>query len=479
LNDFSVIQAIANCPPHEIPQDDEGDWAWGAIDATLSPETRNLVAEMTTYSIAYRRSNHGKIIQEILNIQDKYFIELTKVAIRKKLKYLFETLLISILITAFITGLRYLGVLQNVDLFVYDKMIQMRPDINGKDSKILIIKVTSEDTKRQEQLNIEDSSSLSDIALERLLNKIQAYGPSVIGIDIARKNNIPAFSSENIILGCGSSSLDADFQIAPPKNFPLKRVGYFDIKIDSFNKTIRRQVLIGKGAPHCDPGYSFSYQIAKKYLARKNLLIEEENSVILNGKPIKRLRRHHAFYSRINDSGYQTLLNYRTNPQVAETIELFDILDDKLDDETLRQKISNKIILVGTTDRFFGDLHSTPYGIQSGVTVQAHMVSDLVDTALGKRKNLNYASRSLETLFLWICTLIGLSTLIFSLPRASLLILIALSLLLLLVSYYSLIFVSFVLPLGASWLALLLISLYIFRNWQKAGFGKQKRAISR
>jgi hypothetical protein len=91
-------------------------------------------------------------------------------------------MLTSIVTTALLMGVRYFGLLQSWELMAFDHLLRLRPQ-EKPDSRILVIEITEEDVQAQSPNR---RGSLSDEALDKLLAKLEAYQPRVIGLDIYR-----------------------------------------------------------------------------------------------------------------------------------------------------------------------------------------------------------------------------------------------------------------------------------------------------
>ncbi|MFQ4139980.1 CHASE2 domain-containing protein [Nodosilinea sp. PGN35] len=391
----TMVQALAHCPPEQVAEDDEGGWRWADIAPHISPELKRLLEEMTDYSIGYRLADAPTLKQRVNDIVETYFADRRSPLVRHVASAATLTLF-SLAIAGLVMGAKSLGFLQPLELYVYDQLVRLRPDTEGPDPRMLIIEVTLDDVQRQQELKIRDYSSLSNTALRQLLDIIQPYEPAVVGIDIYREEALPANAGNNVITGC---SITSDFRASPPPETSVDQVGFFDMPLDPGDR-VRRQLIAGAGADYCNPTYAFSYQVTKAYLTARNIPISENEQLQINNKPVQRLRKHQALYADIDDSGYQTLLNYRTHREAATVVRLYDILDGKIDANQLRAMVTGKIVLIGTTDGNSTDKHSTPYGRQAGIILQAHQVSSLVSVALDGRKEIYFLPRRTE--FGWI-----------------------------------------------------------------------------
>lgn len=404
----TIIQALANQPPDQIAEDDEGGWLWDEFAPHLSPALSSLLEDMTTHAVAHRLADARTLTRRIDHIIQTYYAD-PRSPLVQYVHNATRAITTSLLITGLVAGGKFLGLLQPLELYVYDQLVRLRPDTEGPDPRMLIIKVTPEDLRRQRELNIRDSSSLSNIALQQLLAKIQPHNPAVIGLDIYREDPLPEGAGPSLIAGCSISSNESpDHQIPPPPGLAISQVGFFDMPFDPDGR-IRRQFLGGGGLEHCDPTYSFSYQVAKAYLKKHNVQVIEDEHIELNNRVLPRLRNRQALYANISDSGYQVFLNYRTYRNAAQSVSLYDILDDRISPDELASIITNKIILIGTTDATFQDDHETPYGQKRGVIIQAHKISHLINLSLDERGNISFLPRLIEVSWIFLISLLGIS----------------------------------------------------------------------
>jgi hypothetical protein len=144
----------------------------------------------------------------------------------------FKTVLVaSVVVTALVMGVRHLGMLQTWELQAYDQLMRLRPD-EGPDSRLLVVGIKDEDLQVPEQKQRRKGTSLSDLALARLLEKLEAYQPRAIGLDIFR--DFPAdpkqvdletrLQSNHFFAVCNVGEPGGkDRGISPPPDIPTER----------------------------------------------------------------------------------------------------------------------------------------------------------------------------------------------------------------------------------------------------------------
>jgi CHASE2 domain-containing sensor protein len=309
--------------------------------------------------------------------------------------------LISLAIGLLILGIRYLGFLQPLELQAYDQFLRLRPD-EKPDSRLLVVTITEEDVQSQSQES--RRGSLSDQALDKLLEKLESYQPQVIGLDIYRdypvEKNLPTLAtqmrqSDRLVTICKVSDPQAGrIGVAPPPEISVDRLGFSDLVLDA-DSVVRRQLLALTPPPAstCTAAYAFSVQLALRYLAAQNISLQfaPDGSWQLGQARFSPLEAHTGGYQGIDAWGHQILLNYRcyrSAKEIVPQVTLNQILSGQIDANVIK----NRVVLIGTTAESFQDYSLTPYRTNQGATqkipgviLQAQMTSQLISAALAER----------------------------------------------------------------------------------------------
>jgi CHASE2 domain-containing sensor protein len=199
---------------------------------------------------------------------------------------------------------------------------------------------------------------------------------------------------------------------APPPEFSEQQlrnqVGFSDVVVDSSNpkdrrirgdlvvgeqpedssRTVRRQLLsydpsLSPSPSSCSTPYSFSFQLAFRFLYEEKIQPMEVNSnqewqfgtVVFH-----RLAARFGGYQHLDGQSSQIMLNYRSN-QPGQRVTLKQVLSGKLDSNLVK----NRIVLIGYTAPVARDYFDTPDGQRAGIWVHAHMVSQILSSVLDKR----------------------------------------------------------------------------------------------
>ena len=344
---------------------------------------------------------------------------------------LWRVLLASLAVTGLVMGGRAFGLLQSWELKAFDQLVRLRPN-ERQDSRLLVVTITEADFQLPEQKS--RKGSLSDLALARLLEKLESYQPRAIGLDIYRDFPVDPKQAELVTRLKNSEAQSASFAsrifaickvseqnidepgIAPPPEIPIQRQGFSDFVKDP-DGVIRRHLIAMKpnAKSPCVTPHALSAQLAFRYLKAEGIEAKYNNKNQLQvGKVIfKRLQVPMGGYQKVNDSGYQILLNYRPvhyRHPVADTVTLNDILTDKVPPEAVK----NRIVLIGVTAQSDGDYFPTPYSAgqeiyqeMPGVIVHAQMVSQILSAVLDERPLLWVWSQWGEMLWVWGWSLLG------------------------------------------------------------------------
>ena len=334
---------------------------------------------------------------------------------------LIHTFVSSIVVTGLMLGVRSLGILQPLELWGFDRLLTLRPN-ELPDSRFLIVTINEADIQAQDPND--RKSSLSDKALNQLLNRIESHQPRAIGIDVYRDfatdsqyPNLIAHLQQNKHLVAICKNSDAEYDptgIAPPPEVPPSRLGFSDFLEDN-DGVLRRQLLFIDPDPTspCTTPYSFNVRLAFRYLEAQGISpkFTTDGNLKLGNVEFKRLQTRTGGYQGIDAAGNQIILNYRSLPSlraIAPQVTLNEVLSGKVRPEAIK----GRIILIGVTANSSSDFWVTPYGSATkekvpGVFIQAHKTSQIISAVLDKRSQILVWNLLGETLWIWTSALIG------------------------------------------------------------------------
>jgi CHASE2 domain-containing sensor protein len=328
---------------------------------------------------------------------------------------LWQVAVASFAITSIVIGIRSLGFLQAWELQAYDHLMRSRPD-EGMDKRLLLVTITDKDVQSQ-PIAERKAASLSDRSFAQLLTKLEQAKPRAIGLDIYRESPLGAEyaniakkikNSNNLFIIChyGKPGLKA------PPEVSKQGQGFNNVELD-FDAVIRRQTLAVDSASPCASKYSFAWKLAVSYLKDAGIQADftPDNYLKLGKVVFKTLEKNTGGYYNTNTSGHQILLNYRASKPIAEKVTLQQLLSNQFNPNLAK----DRIVIIGTIDPSFNDHHwHTPYSdgyfsvkTMTGVTIQAHMVSQIISTVLDKRPLIWSWSKPFEIIWIWGWSLVG------------------------------------------------------------------------
>lgn len=335
---------------------------------------------------------------------------------RHRKPHLLSVLLASVVVTASLIGVRHLGILQGWELQAYDRLMQSRPE-EELDPRLLVVGITEEDFQIPEQK--ERKGSLSDLALARVLEKLESYQPRAIGLDIFHDFPVDAqqtglktrlHQNNNFFAICQVAEPGGkDSGIGYPPDVPKERLGFSNVVVDADG--ILRRHLLSMDIPAtsvCQAPISLSLQLALQYLKAEGITPKiTPGNWQLGNVVFRRLQSPTGGYQIADTWGNQVLLNYRSyhSPlEIADTVTLKDVLTNKVPPEM----VQNRIVLIGAIARTSGDKFSTPYSIgqsfyqqMPGVIVHAQMVSQILSAVLDGRRLIGVWSFWGEVVWVW------------------------------------------------------------------------------
>jgi CHASE2 domain-containing sensor protein len=332
----------------------------------------------------------------------------------------YTALLSSVAIAAVVSGVRFAGLLENVEIPAFDQMMRSR-GAEAIDRRLLVITIDDDDLATQRK-NGESliGASISEKSLNQLLAKLNQYQPRAIGLDIYRdfKAKDPDLISRlqktpNLIGVCKGSDGTANIGgIQPPPEIPKTNLGFSDF-IHDRDGVIRRHLLFmnQEATSLCSAPYSFSLQLASLYLLRSGIKVDftPEGNLQLGKTVFPKLNSRSGGYQDIDANGGQILLNYRSRKEIAEQVKLTQFLSTPVN----ANAVKDRIVLIGVVSRGDSpDTWSTPYGAtlddqMPGVLLQAHMVSQILSAVEDGRPLVGVWSLWVEVAWIWGWSLVG------------------------------------------------------------------------
>jgi len=306
------------------------------------------------------------------------------------------------------------GNLQSAELFVYDQQRWFQLQEHTKPQRVVVIGIREQDLHSH-------GWPLTDLFFVRLLEKLIAFEPAVIGVDFYRDIPIaPGTSRLNQLLETQANIIwiylfqkeNLSKGILPPAVLARsEQVGFNDIIPDP-GGIVRRGLLFLDNDQ--DVGTSLSLQLAMEFLKPGGIVIEpgqfNPEHIKLGATTIPPFESNDGGYVNADAGGYQFLLDYKI-AQPYTTLTLDDIISGRTSPDFLR----GKIVLVGSLAESSNDLFHTPLSRSGdadgqpihGVQLHATIVDQLLRLALGETVLVRTTADIKETLWIWCWCLLG------------------------------------------------------------------------
>ncbi|WP_051188792.1 CHASE2 domain-containing protein [[Leptolyngbya] sp. PCC 7376] len=305
------------------------------------------------------------------------------------------------------------GVFQSPEWSLWDKYFIWR-SYEVQDPNIVIVTIGEEDA------NELGAWPISDQLLADLIKKVDEQEPRVIGLNLFR--NLPidngkeeldeVFSSMPHLIGTKKA---VGTEVAAPEILEEKgQIGFSDLVIDP-DGVVRRALISVRSKNGEGAEASFATQIALNYLKEDDIIVEPEPPPLrlpffgFNDREYLRLGKvrfrplesNDGSYVRVDNGGYQLLLNYRGGgSQNFYTVSMRALMKGEIPAELVQNvnqpPLKDRIVLIGITADGNGTTLFTPYnraggsrnngsGEQGeatpGVFIHAHIISQLIQGA--------------------------------------------------------------------------------------------------
>lgn len=322
--------------------------------------------------------------------------------LKQQVKSWREVVLPGISIIALVMIVRFAGLLQFHELTAFDLFLSLRP-AEAVDTRVVIVGIDEDDIKAA------GSYPIPDRDLAKMLRRLQAYQPRVIGLDIYKDLTGSPEQAElrevfreipNIVGIEKALNKQESLNIKPPPELPPERVGFVDLKVD-FDGKLRRSILASKtwGGKL---KYSLAMRLAQIYLSAEGITLKHgpvsTDTIKFGSTRLTRFLPNFGGYVRSDANGNQVLVNFRSNKKPFRSISLTDAIARKVNPSWLK----DRIVIIGMTAASVNDtfitsavkqtLFTSAFGgsesanqLIYGVEVHAQVTSQIVSAVLDGR----------------------------------------------------------------------------------------------
>ncbi len=310
-------------------------------------------------------------------------------------------------IAGFVILLRALGFLQPLEFSIFDLFFRLRP-LEPVDQRILIVGIDETDLQTY-------GFPVPDRDLAKLLQKLNAAGPSAIGLDIYRDLPTEPGHTELVniletlpnLVGIDTFAAAGNQAVHPPPALRQRNLVGFNNFMTDTDGVVRRGLLYYVQSSDGQIRYSFPFKLATIYLQEKGLTLPELDPYPQNLQfgqgVIQKFQKNDGAYTNADDRGYQFLANLRGSDRF-ETVSMRDVLNDQVPVELIR----DRIVLIGPMAPSIKDLHLTAYSgdlfqpseKMYGVELMANFLSEIISIAFEGRRTIQAVPEPIE--WLWI-----------------------------------------------------------------------------
>ena len=329
-------------------------------------------------------------------------------------KPLVASVLVSIFVSLSVITLKHFRLLEPLELVAYDWCIRLRHDPSASDPRIVLITVTEEDIRKQGRW------PLTDAVLAQALEILTQSRPRAIGLDIFRDIPVPpgrdklnAILTKNRHIIVTTTYADDPANVIPPP--PVLRdtnqVGFNDIPVDRDGIVRRALLLMDYGE---QTGYSFALRQALLYLGAERITPQPDESnpehLRLGKTTLRPFESNDGAYVDADARGYQVFLDFKGLREPLQSFSLSTLLSGQIHPSS----IQDKVVLIGVVAESVKDFFYTPQsrGLRaaqpiSGIALHAHIVSQLLRSALEGSRPIATASDTQEVSWTLLWGVIG------------------------------------------------------------------------
>ncbi len=320
-----------------------------------------------------------------------------------------------------VLGARSFGLLQGIELRVYDEFLR-RATPEASPARVTILEITERDITEQGHWPIADRE------LARALRRLLAGGARVVGLDLYRDLPVPPGSADfeavlreadRVVVVQKFGDRRSQEIPAPPALRGTDRVGFNDLLVDRDDQVRRGLLFLHDGRGH--PSYSFALRLALGFLEAEGVRPagdpDHPGWLRLGPHTLRPIRADDGGYVDADDAGHQFFLDFAGGHHGFDRVSLGALQRGDFDPSVVR----DRIVLVGVTAESVRDYHATPLARGTdvpqsdppgsrrvpGVVLHADAVHQLVRIGLGETRPLRTLSDAAEVALIVGLALLG------------------------------------------------------------------------
>lgn len=322
------------------------------------------------------------------------------------------------LVTAAVIGIRSYGLLQPAELVIYDAL-RVAYAGHGTSNRILLVGATEKDiTAGDDVAGRRWGWPLRDGKLAELLERLAAWKPRVIGVDLYRDVPEPPGTDRLEAVLRAHPEITWAFKlgdtrhsgIPPPEALRGSNRAVLADTVGDDGSVVRRGLLFADDG--ADNYASMGLVLALAYLTPERITLEPGDGEELRlGKAVIRpLDASRGPYVALDSRGYQVLLDYSGGREPFVRHSLSTIMDR----DDLAPLVRGRVVIVGVMAQSVRDTFATPFntGLNNaepvyGMVIHAHLADQLIREALDGAPILGALPRGFENVWIWSWALAG------------------------------------------------------------------------
>lgn len=323
------------------------------------------------------------------------------------------TIVLSLVVSFGVLGLRAPGTLQPLELTAYDWLVRVRPTAPAP-PRVTLVTVTENDIQSLGRWPI--ANQILAAALELILE----HKPRVVGVDIYMDVPVPpgreqldaVLSANPNIIAAIKFPRGAERGVPPPAVLEdTDQMGFTDMIVDPGGIVRRGLLFLNNDEMFVS---SLSLRTALAYLSAQGVSPVPDPDVPehmrLGETTIQPLETSDGSYVNADAGGYQFMLDYRDSPRSIPEIPLMTVLSRQADPELIR----DRVILLGVAADSVKDVFYIPFSqgqdaerVIPGVALHGLAVSQLLRFALDGDRPVKVLTDLQEALWIVLWGLAG------------------------------------------------------------------------
>jgi CHASE2 domain-containing sensor protein len=309
-------------------------------------------------------------------------------------------------IVALIIVVRAVGLLQPLELAIYDAL-RVAWAGDQPSNRVILVGATEDDIARWHW-------PLRDSELAELLDRLASWKPRAIGVDLYRDRPEAPGSDQLVAVLARHPEIFWVFKLggendrgvlAPEPLRHTDRAVLADILVDPGG-------IVRRGLLYADDGVenyaALGVALALLYLAPEGIRLRPESGDRLRlGKTlISRLNAAQGPYMRLDDRGYQILLDYHGGPAPFRRVSIADVMDRN----TVASLVRDRIVIIGSAAESVRELFMTPFSSEvtglgippiTGIMMHGYLADQLIRGALDGEPSLGALTHRAEMIWIY------------------------------------------------------------------------------